>query len=59
MDKIMNQNHLYFIVINSDGNMFGHYHDNIINSYFDYKYNYDDNIFIITLHNNRGSEINI
>ena len=55
----MNKNHLYFIVINSDGNMFRHYHDNNINSYCDYKYNYDDNIFIITLHNNRGSEINI
>ena len=58
-DKILNHNHLYFIVIDSNGNMFRYYDYDIINSYFDYKYNYDYNIFIITLYNNRGSEINI
>ena len=49
-NKIMNHNQLYFIIIDSNDNVFGHYHSSVIN-----KINsriHDSNIFIFTLNNN-------
>ena len=51
----MNHNRLYFIIIDSNNNVFGHYHPSVIN-----KINsgiYDSNIFIFTLNNNGRSGI--
>ncbi len=44
-NKIMNHSHLYFIVIDSNDNVFGHYHSTLINkivfvSHFHHKYMY-------------------
>jgi len=49
-NKIMNHNQLYFIIIDSNNNVFGHYHSGVIN-----KINsriHDSNIFIFTLNSN-------
>ena len=46
----MNHNQLYFIVIDSNDNVFGHYHPSVIDKTY-YK-SYDSNIFIFTLNNN-------
>ena len=47
----MNHNHLYFIIIDSNDNVFGHYHSSVINK-IGYINIYDSNIFIFTLYNN-------
>ena len=47
----MNHNQLYFIVIDSNDNVFGHYHPSVINRIYD-SGNYDSNIFIFTLNSN-------
>ena len=46
----MNHNQLYFIVIDSKNNVFGHYHPSVIDKID--SYNYDSNIFIFTLNSN-------
>ena len=59
-NKVLNHSHLYFIVIDTCDNVFGHYHDSLIDKYGDgktvenVKKNcvYDDEIFLFTLHNN-------
>ena len=43
--KILNQQHLYFITIDSSGNIFGHYHDSLIDRL---GYHYDNKIFMFT-----------
>ena len=48
-NKIMNHNQLYFIIIDSNNNVFGHYHPGVIDKI---GYNYDSNIFIFTLNSN-------
>ena len=46
----MNHNQLYFIIIDSNDNVFGHYHPGVIDKI---GYNdYDSNMFIFTLNNN-------
>ena len=45
----MNHNQLYFIVIDSNDNVFGHYHPGVIDKIGD---NDNSNIFIFTLNNN-------
>lgn len=51
----MNHNQLYFIIIDSNDNVFGHYHSSVIDKI---RSNiYDSNIFIFTLYNNGRSEI--
>ena len=47
-DRIMNQSQLYFIVIDSSENVFGHYHPGIISDFV----NYDRNIFMFLLKSN-------
>ncbi len=32
-NKIINRSHLYFIIIDSNDNVFGHYHNNVINKF--------------------------
>ena len=49
----MNHNQLYFIVIDSNDNVFGHYHSSIIDKIDNH--NYDRNMFIFTLNNNGRS----
>ena len=49
-NKIMNHNQLYFIVIDSKNNVFGHYHSSVINKID--RDIYDSNIFIFTLYSN-------
>ena len=49
-NKIMNHNQLYFIIIDSNDNVFGHYHSSVINK-IDSSI-YDSNIFIFTLNSN-------
>ena len=53
-NKIMNHQHLYFIIIDNQNNVFGHYHDSVINkigsSIFDKK------IFLFTLFSNGRCE---
>lgn len=51
----MNHNQLYFIIIDSNDNVFGHYHPSVIDKIDDYIY--DSNMFIFTLNNNGRSEI--
>ena len=51
----MNHNQLYFIIIDSNDNVFGHYHSSIINKIDSYIH--DSNIFIFTLNSNGRSEI--
>ena len=48
----MNHNQLYFIVIDSNDNVFGHYHSSVINKTGFFDLNIDSNIFIFTLNNN-------
>ena len=45
----MNHNQLYFIIIDSNDNVFGHYHSSVIDKTGDI---YDSNIFIFTLNSN-------
>ena len=49
-NKIINHSYLYFIIIDSDYNIFGHYHGGIINR-INYEI-YDSNIFMILLNSN-------
>ena len=49
----MKHSKLYFIVIDSDNNVFGHYHNSIIDKIGD---NYDPNIFMFTLYSNGRNE---
>ena len=49
-NKIINHNQLYFIIIDSNDNVFGHYHSGVINKTGDYIY--DSNMFIFTLNSN-------
>ena len=49
-NKIINHNQLYFIIIDSNDNVFGHYHSGVINK-IDSRI-YDSNIFMFTLNNN-------
>ena len=51
----MNHNQLYFIIIDSNDNVFGHYHSGIIDKIDNWIY--DSNIFIFTLNNNGRCEI--
>lgn len=51
----MNHNQLYFIIIDSNDNVFGHYHPSVIDKIDDYIY--DSNMFIFTLNNNGRSGI--
>ena len=51
----MNHNQLYFIIIDSNDNVFGHYHPSVINK-IDSDI-YDSNMFIFTLYNNGRCEI--
>ena len=51
----MNHNQLYFIIIDSNNNVFGHYHSSVIDKIGSDIY--DSNIFIFTLNNNGRSEI--
>lgn len=51
----MNHNQLYFIIIDSNDNVFGHYHSSVIKKIGSNIY--DSNIFIFTLNNNGRSEI--
>jgi len=46
----MNHNQLYFIIIDSNDNVFGHYHSSFINKIGSNIY--DSNIFIFTLNSN-------
>ena len=49
-DKIINHSHLYFIVEDSDDNIFGHYHNKTIDGIgYDI---YDNDIFLFTLDSN-------
>ncbi len=48
-NKTMNHSHLYFIVIDSNDNVFGHYHDGIIDKMIEIK---DNKIFMFTLNSN-------
>ena len=47
--KIINHKHLYFIIIDSNDNVFGHYHPSVINKISSI---FDSNIFIFTLNSN-------
>ena len=49
-EKIIKHGHLNFIVIDLCGNVFGHYHDNVIDSIYDD--NKDSKIFMFTLNSN-------
>ena len=49
-NKIINHSHLYFIVIDSDENVFGHYHNKTVNE-IDSDI-YDSDIFLFTLNSN-------
>ena len=49
-NKILNHNQLYFIAIDSNDNVFGHYHSGVIDK-IDYN-NYDSNMFMFTLNSN-------
>ena len=54
-NKIINHQHLYFIIIDSDNNVFGHYHNSIINIIEDQIY--DKRIFMFSLNSNGRCEI--
>ena len=49
-NKIINHSHLYFIVIDSNDNVFGHYHNKIIDKTDSDIY--DSDIFMFTLNSN-------
>ena len=55
-EKIINHEHLYFIVFDSNDNVFGHYHDGVIDRISkdeeDGDSFYDPHIFIFTLNSN-------
>ena len=51
----MNHNQLYFIIIDSKNNVFGHYHSSVIDEIGNNIY--DSNIFIFTLNSNGRCEI--
>ena len=53
--KIINHSHLYFIIIDSNNNVFGHYHNSIINNIEDAIF--DSNIFMISLYSNGRNRI--
>ena len=54
-NKILNHNQLYFIAIDSNDNVFGHYHPGVIDKI---GYNiHDNNIFIFTLNSNGRSGV--
>ena len=53
-EKIMNHNQLYFIAIDSNDNVLGHYHPGVIDKI---GVNFDKNIFIFTLNSNGRSGI--
>ena len=52
--KIFDKNNLYFIVIDSKNNIFGHFHYNYITKY---GVNYDSDLFIFSLKTNEKNEI--
>ena len=52
-NKIINHSHLYFIVIDSEDNVFGHYHNKMIDE-IGYDMN-DDDIFLFILNSNGRS----
>ena len=54
-NKILNHNQLYFIAIDSNDNVFGHYHPGVIDKIR--RNIYDNNIFIFTLNSNGRSGI--
>ena len=54
-NKIMNHNQLYFIIIDSNDNVFGHYNEVKINKTGDYTR--DEQSFLFTLNNNGRCEI--
>ena len=62
-NRVLNHSHLYFIVIDSHGNVFGHYHHGKIlylttdNYYNNYNSNLAANVFLFTLYCNGISEI--
>ena len=47
--KVVNKDHLYFIVVDDKNNVFGHYHCSAIT---ENEATYDDNIFMFTLNSN-------
>ena len=54
-NKIINHSHLYFIVIDSNDNVFGHYHNKMLDKFgLDI---YDSAIFIFTLESNGRSDV--
>ena len=54
-NKIINHSHLYFIVIDSNENVFGHYHNTIIDKTgLDI---YDSDIFMFTLNSNGRNDV--
>ena len=55
-NKIMNHNQLYFIAIDSNDNVFGHYHPGVIDK-IGSDWIHDKNIFIFTLNSNGRSGI--
>ena len=55
-NKIMNHNQLCFIAIDSNDNVFGHYHPGVIDKIYP-NCNYDNNIFIFTLNSNGRSGV--
>ena len=54
--RVVNHQHLYFIVIDSDNNVFGHYHDSLLDKLTEF--NYDSNMFMFTLCRNGVTETN-
>ena len=54
-NKIINHSHLYFIVIDSDENVFGHYHNKMVNE-IDSDI-YDSDIFLFTLNSNGRNDV--
>ena len=53
-EKVMKHSQLYFIVVDSDNNAFGHYHPGVISKCgsLPQGYNYDANMFLFTLNSN-------
>ena len=54
-NKIINHSHLYFIVIDSNDNVFGHYHNKIIDKTDSDIY--DSDIFMFTLNSNGRNDV--
>ena len=58
--KIMKHSQLYFIVVDSDNNVFGHYHPGVIDKLGNVsknEKNLDDGIFLFTLNSNGRSKV--